>query len=303
MLIATDHTLYSFVRTPRPLLEGVSVTALAEGAALGAAALASGEIVLTDNALRHLQTGIEASIDCLLILCERPLDLLLGTGEGHLYRCGDDGKPARRLESFAHLACRSDWYTPWGGLPAVRSLAAAGDWVYADIHVGSIMRSPDRGESWEPVEPRIHEDVHQVATCPLAPERVYANTADAVYLSLDRGESWEHRTTGLDARYGRALAVHPQDPDCLLASVSNGPHGATEGKLYRSDDAGNHWSHVEKGFPRCTHDNIDTFQISFSADGEAWSAVEHTLYGSADRGQRWEVAWQASDSIRAISCA
>ena len=25
-------------------------------------------------------------------------------------------------------------------------------------------------------------------------------------------------------RYGRAIAVHPKDPDCLLASVSDGPY-------------------------------------------------------------------------------
>ena len=38
---------------------------------------------------------------------------------------------------------RQSWYTPWAVRPAVRSLAHSGDWVFADIHVGSIMRSPD----------------------------------------------------------------------------------------------------------------------------------------------------------------
>ena len=28
------------------------------------------------------------------------------------------------------------------------------DWIYADVHVGSIMRSPDHGTTWEPVTPR-----------------------------------------------------------------------------------------------------------------------------------------------------
>ena len=44
----------------------------------------------------------------------------------------------------------------------MRSLAHSGDWVFADIHVGS-MRSPDRGTTWEPVTPDLDADVHQVA--------------------------------------------------------------------------------------------------------------------------------------------
>ena len=303
MLIASDHALYSFANKPNILVQGVSITALAESDTLGVAALNNGEIVVVNQTIRHLQTGIEESIDSLLILCEDPLYLLLGSGEGQLYHFGNSSNPAQRLNQFAELPCRANWYTPWGGPPAVRSLALSGDWIYADIHVGSIMCSPDRGESWTPVEPHLHEDVHQVATSSLAPERVYANTADAVYISPDRGSTWEHRSSGMNARYGRALAVHQQDPDCLLASISNGPHGETQCKLYRSDDAGLNWSHVDHGFPSHTQNNIDTFQIGFDAEGGAWCAVGPTLYTSADRGQSWEVIWKAEDPIRALSCA
>ena len=70
------------------------------------------------------------------------------------YRLVGEEGPAERVVAFDELACREEWYTPWGGPPAVRTFAKTQDgFCYADIHVGSIMRSPDEGISWEPVTP------------------------------------------------------------------------------------------------------------------------------------------------------
>ena len=307
MLILTEDAVFlADEAAPEPQPVRVLDEAAVAGAAAdggGVAALPNGEVarVGADGAER-MESGIGDEICCLHLLALDPLVLLIGTEPPHLYRM-ERGQPARRIESFAALAVRGEWYTPWGGPPAVRSLAGSGADVYADIHVGSIMRSADRGESWKPVTPSLHQDVHQVAVCPAAPERVYANTADAVFVSGDRGGSWEHRSGGLPSRYGRAVAVHPSDPDCLLASVSRGPRAEGTGKLFRSDDAGRTWAHVRDGFPAAARDNVDTFHVAFDAAGAAWAAVEEKLYRSGDRGRRWEAVWNASSDIRAVSCA
>jgi photosystem II stability/assembly factor-like uncharacterized protein len=151
--------------------------------------------------------------------------------------------------------------------------------------------------SWEPVTPDLHEDVHQVATSPQVDERVYANTANAVYLSDDRGKSWHHRSAGLPLVYGRAIAVHPQDPDCIMATVSRGPHGDARGRMYRTLDAGRSWDHVTDGFPESVPGNIDTFHIAFSPDGDAWAIVGSVLYRSRNAGRHWESFWDASEEI------
>ena len=304
MLIATRDTIYALngkYTAPQPVFEGGNVQAVAQGRSIGLAALKDGEVaVLSQNGSRTLDTGIEDPIECLLILEEEPVSFLVGVEAPHVYAVTDDG--TERLASFDALECRGDWYTPWGGPAAVRSMARTRDgWVYADIHVGSIMRSPDRGRTWEPVTPDLHQDVHQVATSPREDDRVYANTARAVYLSHDRGTSWQHRPEGFRYFYGRAIAVHPEEPDCLLATVSTGPHGDAQGQLYRTDNAGVDWSHVTDGFPETTAGNIDTFHIAFTPDGHAWSVVDATLYGSQDRGLTWTSAWNAPADIRMIA--
>jgi hypothetical protein len=309
MLIATTSNAYRLredetAAAPVLLFEGEKIQCLQEGRQVSVLCLEGGEIaLLADDQTRRLKSGIQEPIECLALLEEDPLHLLLGTEAPHLYRLKDDERPAQSLKAFDELECRDAWYTPWGGPPAVRSLARSHDWVYADIHVGSIMRSSDLGASWEPVQSDLHEDVHQVATAPVLAQRVYANTAAAVYRSEDRGASWQACSAGLSARYGRAIAVHPADPDCLLASVSKGPHSPVEGKLHRSDDAGRTWTHVTAGFPASTRNNIDTFQLAFSGRGTAWAAVEETLYKSEDRGESWEAAWKAPEPIGSISCA
>ena len=163
------------------------------------------------------------------------------------------------------------------------------------------MRSRDSGGSWEPVVPDLHDDVHQVATSSQSKNRLYANTAHAVYVSEDRGDSWNHRSEGLPVLYGRAITVHPEDPNCLLASVSTGPHGDAKGYLYQTEDAGQSWTHVLEGFPSEVQGNIDTFQVSFTPNGDAWAAVGNLLYTSTDRGLSWEEHWRAPEDILMIS--
>ena len=305
MLIATRTRVFSLAEgNPTQLLACEGIRCLAEGVRSSAVGLAAGRVaVLADGRCRWRETGLGDPVESMAIMSEDPLQVLLGTEPPHLYLLGGEEGPARRLESFDALDCRRTWYTPWGGPPAVRSLARSGDRVFADIHVGSIMRSPDRGATWEPVTPDLHPDVHQVAAAG-TDGRLYANTADAVFVSDDSGSSWEHRAEGLENRYGRALAVHPRDPDCLLASVSQGPGGGgdVQGKLYFSGDAGRTWTRAAAGFPE-VRGNIDTFHLAFDAGGTAWAAVEDQLYRSGDQGRSWSAFWQAPGAILALSCA
>jgi len=309
MIIATKNAVYLLEndgseKKPDLLLDSLDVRRVAEGEERNVVTTAENSVIILDaNEERRLETGITDRIDSLCIVNEKPLDLLIGTTPPYMYRINEEG-PAKRSKTFDDLDVRSQWYTPWGGPAAVRSMASTTTgWVYADIHVGSIMRSPDNGRTWGPVTSSLHEDVHEVSTTPASDRRVYANTYRSVYISEDKGDSWEHRSNGLNNRYGRGITVNPGNPDTILCGVSDGPSGgAVNGQLYYTEDAGVNWTHVSKGFPEATKKNIDTFHIAYAGKDIAWVTDETTLFMSRDRGKTWETYWTAPEEILTISC-
>lgn len=309
MLIATKNVVYQLEslgseRKPRTLLKGLDVRRVLEGELRSLVALADGSIkVLEGDEVLTLKTGIGDRIDSLCVLNEKPLSLLIGTTPPFLYLMTEKTQ-GKRIQAFDDLEVRNQWYTPWGGPAAVRSLAKSKDgWIYADIHVGSIMQSPDNGKTWEPVTPTLHKDVHEVTTTIADSQKIYANTYLSVYISKDRGDSWAHRSKNLNNRHGRGIAVQQEDPDTILCGVSDGPSGLNvHGQLYRTEDAGVTWNHVTKGFPTSTPQNIDTFHITFAGKEVAWVTAEEVLYLSRDRGETWTMFWEAPEEILMISC-
>lgn len=305
LAIATATSLYTLETSetvPRKRLDGVSIQQVAVREHRIFVALEDGSLCLvTPGTTQRVSTGIPEPIASLAILRGDPLTVLLGTDDSaFLYRWQEGDASARRVPAFDALPCRATWHTPWGGPAAVRSLAVSGEWVYADIHVGSIMRSPDGGVTWEPVTPDLNEDVHQVATTPARPSRVVANTANAVYVSDDCGQSWAHRANGLSARYGRAIAVSPKEADLLLASVSRGPRGG-EARLFRSENAGRSWEPVKGAFPEALERNIDTGHVTFTEDGTAWALVENRLYRGTEGARLWSLVWEAPETLRRLA--
>src|SRR5437588_6243001 len=78
----------------------------------------------------------DGSFRCLLPTAE---GALVGTDGAHLLRLGPSG--AEPVVGFDKAPGREEWYTPWGGPPDTRSLSAEAGALYANVHVGGILRS------------------------------------------------------------------------------------------------------------------------------------------------------------------
>jgi hypothetical protein len=91
-----------------------------------------------------------ARSDAFDLACLAPTShgVFAGTEEAHLLRLvGDDGALAP-VEAFGTVEGRETWFTPWGGPPAVRSIAQdlAGR-LHANVHVGGIPARSTRGRA------------------------------------------------------------------------------------------------------------------------------------------------------------
>ncbi|MDQ4097741.1 MAG: hypothetical protein M3144_07745, partial [Actinomycetota bacterium] len=231
-------------------------------------------------------------------LTARGDELFIGTAEARLFRLA--GGTATRLGSFDEAEGRDGWYTPWGGPPDTRSLAVGTDGtLYANVHVGGILRSDDDTASWVPTID-VDADVHQV----LAGDggTVFAATAYGLALSRDRGAHWTFVTAGLHADYSRAVAVAGE---WLLLSASTGP-SSDRAAVYRRrldapDDAP--FERCREGLPDWFTGNIDTRCLVASGSQAALATAGGTVYVSEDAGETWREAASGLGRVTSLALA
>ncbi len=206
-------------------------------------------------------------------------DVLVGSSEARLFRVVGEG--LEPVAAFDRAEGRSTWYTPWGGPPDTRSISEWAEAVYVNVHVGGILRTENRGETWTPTID-IDADVHQVAT---AEGLVLAASAGGLAVSTDRGRTWAFRSQGLEAPYSRAVTV---SGDALLVSASNGPRGG-HAAVYCGALAGDELTRCRTGLPEWFDDNIDTYCLDAHPDRSfvAFGTSDGRVFASEDAGHTW----------------
>src|SRR5262245_13081166 len=278
---------------PDPSFGGRSVTALAADDR-GVWAVAD-RLVLArrehGGSWRDVAESADLDLDCVL---PTPTDVFAGTDEAHLLRL--EGDRLTRVDGFEEVEGRNDWYTPWGGPPAVRSMAVdlAGR-IHANVHVGGIPRSVD-GERWESTID-IDADVHQVVAHPTEPDVVLAAGALGLCISEDGGATWRTERDGLHSSYARAVAV---SGETVLLSACTGPHGG-RAALYRTTlSLGARFDKCTDGLPEWFDGNVDSGWVTGRGPSVAFGTPGGEIYRSDDAGVRWRLAAVGVPAIRAL---
>jgi hypothetical protein len=225
----------------------------------------------------RVYTSRDLRLNCVL---PAPDGALIGTSEAHLGRISNGDWEV--VAGFEDAEGRDDWYTPWRGPPDVRSIAATGDALFVNVHVGGILRSDDAGATWRQTID-IHTDVHEA----IAHEgRVLAATAAGLALSGDAGDAWELDDDGLHASYCRAVAVCG---DHILISACVGPHGGRAAIYRRGIVSDESFSKCENGLPEWFGDNIDTGCLAASGEQAAFGTSDGEIFFSENSGESWEL--------------
>ena len=164
------------------------------------------------------------------------------------------------------------------------------DWENKIIYVGTgennssrssysgvgIFKSLDNGKNWRHLGLDDSHHIGRILIHPTDPNTIWVgalghlyseNEERGIYKSTDAGETWE-RTLYVNERSGIIdLAMHPDNPDVLIASAWERDRKAwnfTEAgngtAIYRSEDGGHTWNMSMRGFP----DTANTGRIGLS---------------------------------------
>src|SRR5919201_6016712 len=141
--------------------------------------------------------------------------LYAGTEPSRLFRSDDRGESWRELEGLLELPSRPTWsFPPRPWTSHVRWIAPSpheGDLILVGIELGGLMRSADRGLSWQDHRPGAQPDVHSLTWHPRVEGRAYEAGGGGSAYSEDAGESWQPADEGRDRHYTWSVAVDPDD--------------------------------------------------------------------------------------------
>lgn len=136
-------------------------------------------------------------------------DLYAGTYPARIFRSADGGDTWAELPRFREQPSAPKWRNPFGDDGRVRTMSAhpdSSDRLVVGLEAGGFYRSEDRGDHWARWDVACQDDFHQLI--PLGP---------AEYVAV-----------------------------CGRLSITDPNHGANEGGLYYTDDAGDSWSRLDR---------------------------------------------------------
>jgi hypothetical protein len=225
-------------------------------------------------------TGLDAAVNVVQFQASRPDTLFAGAVNG-FYRSGDGGLSWQ--PSGANLVDRS-----------VLSLAVDPERatrLYAGLNTG-LFTSADGGRQWQAVAD-IGAGV--LVASAGADGRVYAGTfGQGVYVSLDRGSTWNMAGSELQADIVFALAAHPLEAATVYAGTARG--------LFVSRDSGVNWQSV------AALEGLSVRSIALPSTSSAPELVLVATFGggvyvSEDSGLNWQASNSGLDdlNVRAVA--
>jgi photosystem II stability/assembly factor-like uncharacterized protein len=178
-----------------------------------------------------------------------------GTEPAGIYHSHDGAGSWKEAPEVAALRDQHRWFLPYSPRAGcVRGFAFHGKRAYAAVEVGGVLRSDDRGETWQlaegsdgrpdlqgPPDPLVYPDVHSIEVHPSSPDLVFAPTGGGFYRSTDGGKTWQL----LYDCYCRAVWVDPADAGHIVLGPAD--HVDSNGRIEESHDGGQIWSLASDG--------------------------------------------------------
>ena len=262
--------------------------------------------------LRHSEIPWDTKLIWSLERGSGDAELWCGTMPGGLFRSRDCGDSWQLVESLWNDPLRKEWFGGGADLPGIHSIAVHPDdpeRVTIAISCGGVWVSEDAGETWncradgmraEYLPPEYAgtpntQDAHRVVQCRAAPDVLWCQHHNGVFLSEDRSASWRELENLPPSAFGFAIAVHPNDPDTAwrVPARKDEERIPVDGKLVvtRTRDRGASWEILDAGLPdRHAYDIVFRHALDVAPDAEclAMGSTTGSVWASEDQGDHWQ---------------
>ncbi len=189
-----------------------------------------------------------------------------GTEPIHLYRSEDSGDHWEDLSSLQDMPeeVRKEWWFPVPpNIAHVLNIFVHPDdprIIYLCLEHGGVVRSLDRGATWEDVSQGIdYVDMHMISSLPHRLDRYYVSSARGFFTSDDPSKGWVRAENGFTRDYFHDFLFLPPttaggNPTMLAATADKSPGSWSrpehaQAAVFRSFDCGESWHQVGEGLP------------------------------------------------------
>ena len=236
-----------------------------------------------------------------------PATFYMGVASGGVWKTTDAGQNWQPI---------SDGKIPVGSVgaievapsdPTVVYVGTGSDDIRSNVSIGrGVYRSIDGGQTWSFAGLRNVGQIGAVRVHPTNPDIAYVSaigdpfkpTPDrGIYRTRDGGRTWQKVLFLSDSTGASDLEMQPGNPNVLFAVMWRGQRkpwtiisGAHEGGVYKSIDAGDHWTRLTAGLP---NDLVGKGNIAVTPANPSRLYLLYEakpgggLYRSEDAGESW----------------
>lgn len=256
-----------------------------------------------------------------------PGTLWCGTIPGGLFKTKDRGDTWEMCRTLWGHPKRRLWMGGGADLPGLHAVSVDPRnpaRVLVGVSTGGLWHTEDGGATWtqrgegmraDHVPPEltrdpIAQDVHCIAQCPAAPDRVWVQHHNGIFISDDEGRSFREITGVEPSVFGFGVVVHPRDPDTawFVPEIKDEKRIPVGGRLVvtRTRDGGRSFETLGTGLPQeHAYDVVYRHALAIDATGTrlAFGSTTGGLWVSEDQGDRWRMVSHTLPPVYALSFA
>ncbi|MBK8173925.1 MAG: exo-alpha-sialidase [Rhodospirillales bacterium] len=256
---------------------------------------------------------------------DEPGVLWCGTIPGGLFRSADHGQSWEMVRSLWDHPKRRKWMGGGADLPGLHSICvdpADPSRVSVAVSTGGIWFSDDAGASWsqrgegmraaylppELAHDPIAQDVHCLVQCPAAPQRMWVQHHNGIFVSSDEGRTFSEIKGIEPSTFGFPVAVHPSDPDTawFVPEIKDEKRIPRDGRLVvtRTRDGGRSFEVLTEGLPQVhAYDVVYRHALAIDTTGErlAFGSTTGGLWVSENQGDTWACVSHTLPPIYAVT--